>query len=390
MKFLPFSLVFASILVACSSLTNDAKSDNVFLRPSSAVVNSVFLDQMTEELDELEFHSVLIIQDGELVYEKYFTRNDEEWGEPIGEVAFDENTLHDLRSGTKSVVSALVGIAVSEGHIAGLETPITELLNEEVLSDYDPPPDQPPLRLVHLLSMSSGFEWNERMSYENPENSEIQMWESETPARFALGQPVAFEPGSTFNYNGGLTQVLVEILEQNTGVPVDKYAQEKLFTPLQINDVTWVRHRSGQVWGASGLRLNVIDFAKFGQLYLQDGRWLGKQVLPAEWVSATYVPRIDTRFRMKMEYGLHWWLPGYLQEGSDLPARMAQGNGGQTLLLFPSHKLMVVTMAGYYNDVAKMLMLPPKLTRDFVLPAMGIEDVSMTRSPRTNPRSNAP
>jgi CubicO group peptidase (beta-lactamase class C family) len=271
-----------------------------------------------------------------------------------------------------------------------LETPITELLNEEVLSDYDPPPDQPPLRLVHLLSMSSGFEWNERMSYENPENSEIQMWESETPARFALGQPVAFEPGSTFNYNGGLTQVLVEILEQNTGVPVDKYAQEKLFTPLQINDVTWVRHRSGQVWGASGLRLNVIDFAKFGQLYLQDGRWLGKQVLPAEWVSATYVPRIDTGFRMKMEYGLHWWLPGYLREGIELPSRMAQGNGGQTLLLFPSHNLLVVTMAGYYNDVVKMLILPPKLTREFVLPAMGITGVSMARSPSSSTRSNIP
>ena len=79
----------------------------------------------------------------------------------------------------------------------------------------------------------------------------------------------------------------------------------------------------------------------------------GRQVLPAEWVSETYVPRIDAGFRMKMEYGLHWWLPGYLQEGTELPSRMAQGNGGQTLLLFPSHNLLVVTMAGYYNDVCQ-------------------------------------
>ena len=83
MKLLPLSLVIASILVACSSPTNDAESDKAFLQPSSAVVNSDLLDQMTEELEELEFHSVLIVQDGELVYEKYFTRNDEEWGEAL-------------------------------------------------------------------------------------------------------------------------------------------------------------------------------------------------------------------------------------------------------------------------------------------------------------------
>ena len=168
-------------------------------------------------------------------------------------------------------------------------------------------------------------------------------------------------------------------------MPVDEYAQNKLFAPLGISNFTWVRHRGGQVWGASGLRLNARDFAKIGQLYLQNGQWLGQSVLPDGWVSSTFQPRIDTLFPMKIEYGLNRWLPAYEQGGNSLQTAMAQGNGGQSLILFPDHDLMVVTLAGYYNDVAKMIMLPPRLTREYILPAMGIPDVHQVRSKRPVP-----
>ena len=299
-------LAITLFLTACSSFTGDAKPKEPFLYPNYGAADPVLLEQLTQELEELQFHAVLVVKDGGLVYEEYFAREDEEWGRNIGLREHDATTLHDLRSGTKSIVAALVGIAIAEGSIPGLNTPVTELLDSKTLSNYRPPPDYSTLRLSHLLSMTAGFDWNERISYANPDNPELRMWASETPVSFALSQTFITGPGKVFNYNGGLTQILVEILEQNTGQPLDTYAREKLFTPLRIRDAEWVRHKNNQVWGASGLRLNARDFAKFGRLYLQIGQWDGAQVVPADWVKNTFQPRIDTGFPMKMDYGLHW------------------------------------------------------------------------------------
>ncbi|MGI9308916.1 MAG: serine hydrolase domain-containing protein [Gammaproteobacteria bacterium] len=372
--------VLALLAAACVSTDVQSEDGASFLRPSTYNADQELLGRLTTELDALEFHAVLIVKDGGLVYEKYFSRTDEEWGTDLGEVSFEANTLHDLRSASKSVVSALVGIAIEEEFIRGLNTPVTELLNEETLRAYEPPAENSPLLLKHLLSMSAGFDWNERIPYTSPKNPEIQMWESDHPAQFALSRPFADEPGARFNYNGGLTQILVAILEQNTGVALDEYAASRLFAPLGISNVEWIRHKSGQPWGASGLRLNVRDFAKFGQLYLQNGKWQGRQLVPADWVAASVASHIDTGFPIKMYYGLHWLLPGYESAGESLAAWMVQGNGGQTLILFPEHELMVVTMAGYYNDVVNMVMLPPKISRQYILPAFGIADVSQPRT----------
>ena len=185
MKTLLVGLFTVILLVACSPVATNPLRDTGFLRPSSYSVDSDLLNQMTEELGTLDYHAVLVIKDGALVYENYFSRKDEEWGQGIGLVNFDESTLHDLRSATKSIISALIGIAIEDGSIPGLSTPVTELLNKETLSAYHPPPGYPPLLLSHLLSMSSGFEWNERMSYADPKNSESQRWESDEPAKFA-------------------------------------------------------------------------------------------------------------------------------------------------------------------------------------------------------------
>ena len=188
-----------------------------------------WLDRLVEDVDSNNVHAVLVFQRGDIVLEHYSSGRDEAWDQDLGVVNFDAETLHDLRSGTKSIVAALVGIAIAEGKIPELDTPVADLLDEEDLISFQEPREGAPLRLRHLLSMTAGFDWNENVSYQDPDNSEIRMWQSESPVAFALSQPYADAPGTRFRYNGGLTQVLIAIVERNTGVSADTYAKTKLF-----------------------------------------------------------------------------------------------------------------------------------------------------------------
>jgi CubicO group peptidase (beta-lactamase class C family) len=343
-------------------------------------LDAVLLQRLTDEIDSNNIHAVLVYQNGNVLYEHYSSGKDEAWGEDLGVVVFDENSLHDLRSGTKSIVSALIGIAIGDGKIPSLDTPISSLLDKKHFASHLPPPGNKPMLLRHLLSMTAGFEWDESTSYTDPNNSEIQMWHSDAPVAFALSRPYQSAPGTEFHYNGGLTQVLVEILEESTGMAADDYAREKLFSPLKIEEFTWVQHESGQVWGASGLRLKAEDFAKIGLLYMQNGRWADENILPDGWVGSTFTPQIDTGFSVTIDYGLHWWLPAYVAEGQPISAAMATGNGGQTLLLFPEHDLLIVILAGYYNQIVEMVTLPHRLAQEYILPAVGIDGSRPARS----------
>jgi CubicO group peptidase (beta-lactamase class C family) len=142
-----------------------------------------------------------------------------------------------------------------------------------------------------------------------------------------------------------------------------------------MNSKVWISNSP-----AGCLRLNARDFAKLGMLYLNNGNWQGRSVLPVTWVAASFEPRVTTSMPIKYDYGLHWFLPGYQSRGQALKTAMAQGNGGQCLLIFPEHRLLIVTQAGYYNDFIKFVMLPHQLTQKYILPAVGIPDAHLARS----------
>jgi CubicO group peptidase (beta-lactamase class C family) len=257
----------------------------------TASAESVGLDQarlaaLTESIrswPELGVHAILIERAGTLVYEEYFDGFDERWGEPLGRVSMNREAKHDLRSVTKSVVSALTGIAVASGAIPSLDQPVVRWFPE--YPDLDTP-ERRRVTLGHVLAMTSGFEWNEDIPYSDPRNDEIRMTTDSRPLRYALSRPFAHDPGSEFTYNGGLTQVMAAVIERATKTSIEEYARTKLFEPLGIADVEWVGELAGMPSAASGLRLRARDAAKFGSLYLHAGQWNGKQVMPAEWVHA--------------------------------------------------------------------------------------------------------
>jgi CubicO group peptidase (beta-lactamase class C family) len=152
------------------------------------------IEAMTDSIrdhPELNVHAVLIERDGRLVYEEYFAGKDERWGVPIGVVTFTRATKHDVRSVTKSVVSALVGIALNSGSIPSLDRPLLDYFPEFKELQV---PERRLITIRHALMMAAGFEWNEDVPYTDPKNDEIVMIRSPDPLRYVLSRPIVAPP----------------------------------------------------------------------------------------------------------------------------------------------------------------------------------------------------
>ena len=190
--------------------------------------------------------------------------------------------------------------------------------------------------------MSSGLAWDEKRPYSDPKNSEVQMARAEDPYRFALVQPVSSRPDAVWNYSGGSTQLLARVVEKASGKPIEDFAREALFEPLDITDIEWVWMPNGYVAAASGLRLRPRDMAKLGQLFLNGGEWNGRRIVSASWLQESALPRVSS------SYGYQWW-NGLSVVGDQIVERIeAKGLGGQRIFIVPSLDLVVVVTAGRY------------------------------------------
>jgi CubicO group peptidase (beta-lactamase class C family) len=228
-------------------------------------------------------HSVLVWKNNSLVFEKYYSGKDEIWGNDIGHVNFHKDSLHDIRSVTKSIVSACVGLALAQGKIKSVDQKVFEFYTEYRSLDTGL---KSTLTIKHLLTMTTGQAWNEDVPYSDSANSEIRMAGSADPVSYALSQLIEKTPGKEWKYNGGSTQVLASIIEKATGKRVDEFANEYLFKPLGITKFTWTKFPGTDVLAAaSGLRLTSRDLLKFGLLYLNDGKVNGETILPASWIA---------------------------------------------------------------------------------------------------------
>ena len=340
---------------------------------STASLEDVGLDEaplraLAAELDQdpnLNVHAVLVVKDGQLVYEQYFAGQDQDWGRRVGRVSFDRDTLHDLRSVSKSVTSALVGIAQGQGLVASTEAGLSELFPDHALD-----PELDAITLESILTMSAGFEWDETIPYSDPRNSEIQMIRSDDPIRYVLEQEVVDTPGTTFNYSGGCTTLLADLVERGSGESLADYARAVLFEPLGITAFTWHRNDSGMHAAASGLRLKPRDLAKFGYLYLNDGQWEGSRILPSEWVEQSTQP--NSKPNWTAGYGYQWWIERFASDDRTIDVPAALGLGGQRIFLVPELQLLVVVNAGNYNssDPAHSL-LGERLLSEYVFAAAG-------------------
>lgn len=335
-------------------------------------IDEKMIDAMTDSIINGNFpniHSVLILRNDKLVYENYFPGKDQVRGQ--GAAGFTDHhldSLHDIRSVSKSVVGTAIMIAIGLGKIKSVEQRVFDFFPE--YAKYDTGMKRR-LTIKHLMNMAAGLEWDEEtISYADSTNSERRMNNSSDAVEFVLRQKLVDTPGKKFNYSGGCTQVLASIVAKSTGMPVDKFTQAYLFTPLGIQYYTWVKNADGQPSGASGLRLRSRDMAKLGLLFLSNGKWNGRQIIPARLVSQTSKSQIATPYSgLSLGYSNQFWIPTEKIGGKTITFIQAQGNGGQIILIEPGAKLVVVITGGNYNqsDLRKSSW---DIYPDFIYPAI--------------------
>lgn len=226
-----------------------------------------------ESWTDANAHAILIARHGKLVYERYFTGEDQSWGKPLGRVTYDAAKRHDLRSITKSVTSLLVGIAKDRGWLGDVDAPVFSFFPEH--ADLRTP-EKDTMTVRHLLTMSAGLAWDEELPYSNPQNSERLMSDAPDQCRYVLERPLVRPPGRAYSYSGGATALLAAILQRCAKCPIDVVARQELFAPLGVGEAEWIRYADGTPIAASGLRLRPRDLLKIGQMVLDGGAWLGR------------------------------------------------------------------------------------------------------------------
>lgn len=316
--------------------------------PESVGLDSARLCTIAARMKETDanVHAVVIVRHGKLVFEQYFAGPDERWLE-AGLYDHDATTKHDMRSASKSVISLLVGTAIDRKLIASAEEPVVKFF-PEYSAVKSAGWDQITIR--HLLTMSSGVQWDENRAWADPKNDEPHLSNEADPIRYILSKPIAKPPDTEWTYNGGGTDLLGNILERVSGKPLEAFAREALFEPLGISDWEWMKYGNGKAASAIGLRVRPRDAAKIGQMVLNRGTWSGKPIVAPEWIDQSVRPRFQAigYFSGIMFYGQQWWLGRSIAREREVKWIAAQGSGGQRLFIVPDRDLVVMTNSGRY------------------------------------------
>jgi len=251
----------------------------------------------------------------------------------------DETDLHTLQSVSKSVMSALIGIAIARGDLPGTDATLGELLPHRVFAD----PAVKDVRLEHVLTMTAGIDWEEEVSYFSLDNDATASEATNDWVGYLLSKPMTAEQGTLFDYNSAASQALSEILTTAAGVPTHLYAEQHLFGPLGITDYYWNSAPEGFTNAGGGLFLSALDLARFALLFAQDGKWNTEQIVPAEWVDRSCTSWIPVYANEPdgWGYGYQWWI--YRHQTTSGPKMYGGwGWGGQFPLIVPELDLVAV------------------------------------------------
>jgi CubicO group peptidase (beta-lactamase class C family) len=306
--------------------------------------------------------SVLIARHGKLAYENYFDG--------------DSATLRDTRSATKSITDILIGIAIEEHKLSGVDAKVLALLPERASRIQNSDPRKAAITIEDFLTMSSPLEcddWNDASR-----GNEERMYLVEDWAQFVLDLPIRgrmrvgeqAEPppyGRYFSYCTGGVFTLSEVLQKATGVRADRYAADKLFHPLGITNVAWVYSPMTVPMTGGGLRLTSRDLLKIAQLYLNGGEWQGRRILSEAWVQRSTEPHAQIDETTK--YGYLWWLKAFRSGEKSYPAYFMSGNGGNKVVAIPALDMTVVITSTNYNTHG-MHEQTERLLTEYILPAV--------------------
>jgi CubicO group peptidase (beta-lactamase class C family) len=329
------------------------------------------LDQAISDKRIWNLHGLIVLRSERLVLERYFEGEDHARGiGAIGHVRFKSDTLHDLRSCSKSIVGLLYGIALQQGKVPPPEAPLFSAFPE--YADLAKTAGRDRLTIEHVLTMTMGTDWDESsLIYSDPRNSETAMDEAPDRYRYILERRVVDTPGAHWTYCGGATALLARLIAKGSGKTLHQFARENLFDPLGIGATEWATGPDGEPFAASGARMSVGDLARIGLMMLHGGKIGQRIVVPAEWVTRCITPLISADEIRR--YGYQWfvldiafgkpkgWAVGRLER-----MWMAQGEGGQRLFILPALQLVIAITAGNYLKQDQWIP-PTRVLREVIL-----------------------
>jgi CubicO group peptidase (beta-lactamase class C family) len=312
---LGFALCFGSTGLCSNAYLPAQLNDGLpIASPKSADFDEARLAAGFEKAARLPYsHSLLVLRDGKLVAEQYFH-------------GYDARSANNLKSVSKSIVSALIGIAFDKKILKSVDVPVRDFF-PEVFSEMNDPKKNG-VMLKHLLSMSAGFDAND-------DNAEFRPWHELDVARFALMRPLVSDPGRAFSYSSTYTEIVARMLAQASGMSLKAFAEKYLFAPLGIRALGWPTDPLG--YYQAEIFLTSRDAAKFGLLFLNQGRHGDQRILSEKWIRESTTPKIKASEGNGL-YGYYWWM----KPDEKIPFYYAWGYGGQYIYVVPAKRLVVV------------------------------------------------
>jgi CubicO group peptidase (beta-lactamase class C family) len=288
-------------------------------------MDSASLARLIETVGISRQESLMVIRHGKIVAEAYYA-------------PYVAGVSHDLRSVTKSITSTLTAIEFKNGLLDSVDHPVVDLFSDHQIANLDD--NKKAMTVQHLLDMTSGIKWQEK-SY-TPDETIMQMYRAPNRTEFVLNQPMSDPPGAKFYYDSGNPYLLSALITKKTGRNAFDFAKQELFGPLGITSAKWDRvDAQGVTDGEAGLSLTPQDMARIGYLYLHEGMWDGKQIIPSSWVDRAKAGSVPATFGM--HYANLWWsLP-------EMGAFMALGRHSQMIIVIPKLDI-VATLTGVLRD----------------------------------------
>jgi CubicO group peptidase (beta-lactamase class C family) len=316
-------------------------------------INIAKIEELTNKIitgEYNEIHSLLILKNNRLVFEKYFPEKIFA-GYPE---SFYRDNYHRIFSVTKVVISALIGIAIDKKYIESVNDPVFKYFPKYTQYMTN---GKEGLLIRHLLTHTSGIKWDEEG------NDMARMGSSKDRIQYFLGKPLADQPGVQFSYCSGGLNILGEIIEKQTGMRLDQFAHKILFVPLGISMHHWKIEPDGKLEMGGGLCLRSRDMAKIGLLFLNRGTWKGKQVISEQWIEQSTEWSVNKKDRYGMGYC--WWQGNFFLNRQKVQSYFAWGHGDQHIFIFPKLNMIIVSTAGNYKKGKGYQMF--KVIQDYIL-----------------------
>ncbi len=301
-----------------------------------------------------EITSVVVIYDKKLLLEEYFNEA-------------DRNTLHDTRSAGKSFASTLAGIAINDGYLKNENQTLNQFYDLKNYANYESKKDS--VKIKDLLSMSSAFEGSDQNS-DSPGNEE-NMYPTDNWVKFTLDLPMdkSKTNGGKWDYFTAGVVLMGDIIHKSVPGGLEKYADEKLFKPLNITHYQWQYTPQKVANTAGSLQMTALDYAKYAQLYQNDGLWNGKQILTTDWVQKTLTHQFQIPERENQYYGYLFWNKTFTFKNTPYETYYCAGNGGNEFMIFKNLPLVVIITSKAYNKPYGHAQAE-KIVQDYILPSI--------------------